>query len=111
MVLTGLLFVIAGGSILWLAASIWILFGGKLTHAIAAAGVVSGAGAAASIVAMAAPRYLAFWTGSAGGGDGLGLVGYLLVGGAAFVVGLGLMVISCGLAAMRDRFARPKGAE
>ena len=111
MVLNGLLIVMAGGSILWLAASTWILFGGRLAHAIAAAVVVSGAGAAASFVALAAPRYSAFWTGSAGGGDGLGLVGYILVGGAAFVVGLGMMVISCGLAALRNHFARPKVAE
>lgn len=111
MVLNGLLIVIAVGSILWLAASTRILFGGRLANAIVAAGVVSGAGAAASFVALAAPRYSAFWTGSAGGGDGLGLVGYILVGGAAFLLGFVLMAISCGLAAMRDHFARPKGAE
>lgn len=111
MILNGLLFVMTAGSITWLVASIWIVFGGKLTLAIVAAGVVSGAGAAASFVAIAAPRYSAFWTGSAGGGDGQGLIGYFLFGGIAFIVGLVLMAISCGLAAMHYRFARRNDAE
>jgi hypothetical protein len=92
--------------LVWLVTSVRLFFRGRLLLPISAAGVHSLCGAAVVLVSMKAPRFSAFWTGAAGGGDGQALIGLFMAGCFVFVSGIVLMLISCALAALSGHLTK-----
>ena len=84
---------------------------GRPKLALWASGLGVGLGVLAAMSGIAGPRHSNFWTGDAGSGDGFGLIGLFVLGGAVAGASLIFFMITAAVATARGAKANQEVSE